>query len=72
MKSRREASALGVAERDPFRVPAILVIRLGAERGDLKLLPALDHDHHAELASDGDGAFEERSICSGSADVAMS
>ena len=50
---------LRVAERDPFRVPAILVIRLGPEGGHLELVAAFDHHHHPELAPDGNRAFEE-------------
>ena len=50
---------LGVGENDFFRATAILVIRLGAERGDLKLLFVFNNDHHAEFASDSDGAFEK-------------
>ena len=50
---------LRIAERNPFRVPAILVIRLGAEGGDLELLAAFDDDHYPELASDRDRALEE-------------
>src|ERR1035437_3767129 len=50
---------LGVGENDFFRATAILVIRLGAERGDLKLLFVFNDDHHAEFASDSDGAFEK-------------
>ena len=40
-------------------MPAILVIRLGAEGGDLELAAAFDDHHHAELASDRDRALEE-------------
>ena len=50
---------LRVAENDPFRAPAILVIRLGAKGGDLELLSAFDDNHHAELASDGNRALEQ-------------
>ncbi len=50
---------LGVGEDDFFRTAAILIIRLGAEGGDLELMSALDDDHHAEFAPDGDGAFEK-------------
>ena len=58
-----EIAALGigarVGEHHCLRPPAIAVIRFGAERGDLKLLFALDHDHDAKLASDGDGVREK-------------
>ena len=50
---------LGAGENDFLRAAAVPVIRLGAERGDLELLFAFDHNHHAEFAPDGDGAFEE-------------
>ena len=40
-------------------MPAILVIRFGAEGGDLELLFPFDHDHHPELAPDGNGVLEE-------------
>ena len=50
---------LGAGENDLLRTPAIPVIRLGPERGDLELLFAFDDDHHAEFAPDGDGAFEK-------------
>ncbi len=50
---------LGIGENHRFRAATILVIRLGAKGGDLELLSALDHDHHAELAAHGDGAPEK-------------
>ena len=46
---------LGVGEDDFLRPPAIAVIRLGAERGDLKLLAAFDDDDDAEFFADGNG-----------------
>ena len=50
---------LGVTERDLLRMAAIAIIRLGAKRGDLELMPAFEDDHHPELFADGDGAFEQ-------------
>ena len=50
---------LGVGEDDFFWAAAILIIRLGAEGGDLKLVSPFDDDHHAEFFADGDGAFEK-------------
>ena len=47
-----------VAKANLFRMPAILVIRLGPERSDLELVAAFDHHHHAELAADRNGALE--------------
>ena len=59
MKSRRSASASALANDDFLRPAAVLVIGLGAEGGDLELLPAFDDDHHAEFSSDGDGLLEK-------------
>src|ERR1039458_5760723 len=50
---------LGVGENNFLRAAAILVIRLGAKRGHLKLLPALDHDDDAEFSADGNGFAEQ-------------
>src|SRR5271154_7055153 len=43
---------LGVGENNFFRTPSVLVIRLGTERGHLKLLSALDDDDDAEFFAD--------------------
>ena len=50
---------LGAGKNDFRRSPAILVIRLGTKRGNLELMFAFDHNHHAEFAPDGEGAIEE-------------
>ena len=46
---------LGVGENNFFRPAAILVIRLRAEGGNLKLLAAFDDDDDAEFFADGNG-----------------
>src|SRR5438477_11995166 len=49
----------GISESHLLRVPAILIIRFGPKRGDLKLMLAFDNNHDAELPSYCDGAFEK-------------
>ena len=59
MKSRRNASASALAKHNFLRAAAILVIRLGAKRGDLELLSAFDDDNDAEFFADGNGFVEK-------------
>ena len=59
----RKVAALGVCSRicehNLLRSPAVLIICLSTERGDLELLFAFDHDNDSKLATDGHRALEE-------------
>ena len=49
--------SFGIGKNDFLRAAAILIIRLGAESGDLKLVSALDHDDDAKFFADGNDLF---------------
>ena len=51
---------LSVAKAYLFGVAAILIIRFGAESGDLKLMAVFDDDDDTELATYRDGVQEQR------------
>jgi hypothetical protein len=48
-----------IAKTDVFGVTPILVIGLRPEGGDLKLVLALNHHHHAELSPHRDSVWKE-------------
>src|SRR5204863_2355017 len=58
-----EVAPLGVghrvAEYNALRVPAILIIGLRAEVGDLEFVSILDDDHHSKLAANGNRSPEQ-------------
>ncbi len=63
---------LGIGENHFLRAPAVLVIRLGAERGDLKLLPVSTTMMTPNFLPTGMVLRKSFSTCSGLASVAMS
>ncbi len=50
---------LGIGKNNFLRPATVLIIRLGAKRGDLKLLAALDDNNDAEFFADGNGFVEK-------------
>ena len=49
----------GIGKHHRLRPAAILIVRLSAERGDLKLLPVFNHDNDAKIFADRNGFGEQ-------------